>query len=314
MSTPISERHQYLGMNDKPFKRWGIPTVGLCLTVVEMKGFPWDFPKEFLVYFMITCLYTWLFWTSMSGLTIQFRRWFAQPESTVKRLVLQTGAAVVLTYLMSRFFCLFPDEWLGVKQMANHGMNEEEMFGTSLMITLFIMAIYEILFMFSLWKNTRLEAEKLKQMTTQAQLDSLKSQVNPHFLFNSLNTLVALIPEDPKMAVEFVRHLSQVYRFVLDVKDKNWVSWQEEQPFLTSYLFLLHIRFGEKLKVLVEIPENAQVHLVPMAMQLLIENAIKHNEVSSERPLQIRVTLDDQQRIVVVNPLQVRNAVESNTG
>ncbi len=109
----------------------------------------------------------------------------------------------------------------------------------------------------------------------------MRTQVNPHFLFNNLNTLSSLIPESPEHAVDFVQQLSKVYRHILEVKDEKSILLSKEMEVLEAYYFLLKTRFGNNLKVTIDIPcEKLDKKIVPLSLQLLMENAIKHNIVS----------------------------------
>jgi LytS/YehU family sensor histidine kinase len=130
-----------------------------------------------------------------------------------------------------------------------------------------------------------------------AQYESLKSQVNPHFLFNSLNALTNLVYEDPDKAAKFIKQLSQVYRYVLDTRAKELVPLEEELQFLKSYLYLQEIRFDGNLKIYLKL-DATKGHVAPLALQLLVENAIKHNVVSHDEPLAIH--LYEQEGFVVV--------------
>lgn len=143
-----------------------------------------------------------------------------------------------------------------------------------------------------------------------SQFESLKAQVNPHFLFNSLNVLSSLIFIDQKKASKFVRQLSKVYRYVLEQKDMDTISLEKELPFIESYIFLLKTRFDQNLKVSLKIPEEKQkLNVAPMVIQLLIENAIKHNIVSKTKPLTIEIT-EKEDRLSVVNNLQLKSSTE----
>jgi LytS/YehU family sensor histidine kinase len=135
-----------------------------------------------------------------------------------------------------------------------------------------------------------------------ARFENLKSQVNPHFLFNSFNALTNLVYEDQDKAAKFIKKLSDVYRYVLDTRDREVVSLEEEMDFLKSYVFLQQIRFGEKLKIDIQL-NGIKSMVAPLALQMLIENAIKHNVVSEESPLTVKVYADDQY-LAVENDLQ----------
>ena len=152
------------------------------------------------------------------------------------------------------------------------------------------------------WKQANINSEILKKESIAAKYESLKNQVNPHFLFNSFNALSNLVYEDPDKAVLFIKQLSEVYRYVLDTRDKEVVSIEEEKKFLDSYLYLQQIRFGEKLKLDVKL-DGVKSMMAPLVLQMLVENAIKHNIISEENPLTIRVYCRDT-FIVIENNLQ----------
>jgi|GEM_PF-767458 len=158
------------------------------------------------------------------------------------------------------------------------------------------------------------ELLRLQKENLQSQFETLRSQVNPHFLFNSLNVLTSLIKIEPDLAEQFTLRLSMVYRYVLENKDKDVVSLETELDFLNAYTFLLDIRFSGKMKVLVTLtPDKLQMKVVPLALQLLIENAIKHNTFSKKQPLLVKVFSEDDY-LVVENNLQVRESHIQSTG
>lgn len=151
------------------------------------------------------------------------------------------------------------------------------------------------------WRESAVEAERLKKENMESQFNSLRSQVNPHFLFNSLNALTNLVYQDQDKAVKFIKQLSTVYRYILSTRDKELVSLAEELEVLHSYLFLQQIRFGEKLKLHVDLNDDGLV--APLALQMLVENAIKHNIIADEQPLTIRI-YKDEAFVIVENNLQ----------
>lgn len=149
----------------------------------------------------------------------------------------------------------------------------------------------------------------------QSQYDVLKQQVNPHFLFNSLNVLTSLIKLEPDLAEKFSEQLSKVYRYVLENKDNELVDLNTELNFLDAYIFLLNIRFVGKLEVKMNIPEeNRNDRIIPLAMQLLIENAIKHNVMSKNNPLIIDIYIDGNNCLKIINNLQERPSQIVSTG
>lgn len=155
----------------------------------------------------------------------------------------------------------------------------------------------------------------LQKENLQSQYEVLKQQVNPHFLFNSLNVLTSLIKIEPDLAEKFSEQLSKVYRYVLENKDNELVDLNTELNFLEAYIFLLNIRFMDKLEVRVNISESRRYDkIIPLAMQLLIENAIKHNIMSRSNPLLIDIFIDDSNYLNVINNLQKRPSMVVSTG
>jgi sensor histidine kinase YesM len=162
------------------------------------------------------------------------------------------------------------------------------------------------------WKQTEIDAEKARRESAVARYDSLKNQVNPHFLFNSLNALTNLVYEDKDKAVNFIKQLSQVYRYVLESADKELVSIEDELDFLKSYIFLQEIRFGQKLKIDLLITTNKGL-IAPLALQMLIENAIKHNVISENSPLLVEV-YEDEKYWTVKNKVNIKTNLEESIG
>lgn len=159
------------------------------------------------------------------------------------------------------------------------------------------------------------ELLKLQKDNLQSQFETLKNQVNPHFLFNSLNVLNSLISIDPELAEKFTGQLSKIYRYVLEHKSEDVVPLSTEMDFLESYVFLLDIRFKDKLKVNINVPaDKLSMKIPPLTIQLLIENAIKHNIFSIKTPLIIDVMVDDNNFLNVINNYQKRERQIESTG
>lgn len=156
---------------------------------------------------------------------------------------------------------------------------------------------------------------RLQKENLQSQFEVLRQQVNPHFLFNSLNVLTSLIKLEPDLAEKFTEHLSKVYRYVLENKDNDLVSLHTELEFLDAYIFLLHIRFMDKIDIRVNIDASGRDKMIlPLALQLLIENAIKHNSMSKKNPLIIDIFITGGNLLNVVNNLQERESYMASTG
>jgi LytS/YehU family sensor histidine kinase len=163
-----------------------------------------------------------------------------------------------------------------------------------------------------MWRKAAVDAERYQKESIKANFESLKNQVNPHFLFNSLNVLTSLVYQDADKAARFIKKLSEVYRYVLDTQGQEVVSLKEEMLFVESYVYLQKIRFGDNLKV--EISSLSDGEVIPLSVQLLLENAIKHNEVSLEYPLTISIKREDDY-LVVANGLRLKtNPLEESSG
>lgn len=166
-------------------------------------------------------------------------------------------------------------------------------------------------FLFS-WRESALNEEKLKRENIQSRFESLKNQVNPHFLFNSLNVLTELVYLNQDKAVDFIHQLSAVYRYVLENRENEVVPLEEELSFLEKFFFLQKIRFQEGLEMEVEV-QSKYSHVPPMALQLLVENSIKHNVISEEEPLHIRI-IEKDDYLEVSNNLQIKRLNEVSSG
>lgn len=165
-----------------------------------------------------------------------------------------------------------------------------------------------IIFIVLLWQTSLRREQKLREENLIFQNETLKNQVNPHFLFNSLNTLSALVTTQPEVAEEFIGRLSSIYRYILEYSSKNKVPLSAEIAFIKDYFFLHKIRDDGKIQLKVNVDENDKSEILPVSLQILIENAIKHNKATRENPLMISIYIENR-HIVVKNNLQ-RMAVQ----
>jgi len=182
------------------------------------------------------------------------------------------------------------------------------------LINLFFHLLNSILYFFREYKNKWAEAEELKRISAQAEVQLVKSQINPHFLFNNLNVLSGMLIKDNPEANHFVEEFSKVYRYILNNHDKELVELKSELEFIQPYIFLLRKRFNEGLEIEIDIPDHYKTrYVVPAALQMLIENAIKHNVVSRSKPLHISIHANGNETLIVTNNLQPKLAVEAST-
>lgn len=170
---------------------------------------------------------------------------------------------------------------------------------------LFVNNLFEIILLRREMEFTRMRAKKMETAKVEAELEALKTQLDPHFIFNSLNTLSYLITREPQNAKLFNDTLAKVYRYILGNKEKDLVLLKEELEFISNYFYLLKIRFADAVNMIIEINDvSAEDYLIPpISLQTLVENAIKHNEFNDMQPLDINVT-------VSANHVTVRNAIK----
>lgn len=184
----------------------------------------------------------------------------------------------------------------------------------AVLIALGISLIFYAFYYYKHRTETKVKEQKIIAGTASAKFDALKNQLDPHFLFNSLNVLTSLIEEDPYQAQKFTTSLSKVYRYVLEQKNKDLVTVDEELQFAKTYVRLLKMRFEDS--IIFDIPEQSsdpEAKIIPLSLQLLLENAVKHNVVTSEKPLHIKVSEEDGV-LVVSNNLQEKQVVKKSSG
>ena len=179
-------------------------------------------------------------------------------------------------------------------------------------VNLFLNCINAIVFYMNRTKKAQLEAEQFKKISIEAQFEALRNQINPHFLFNSFNVLSSLVYKDPDTSAKFIAQLSHVYRYLLYSQEKKVVALRDEMEFIKAYLFLLEIRFGENLIIKINELEDKEYYIAPATLQMLIENAIKHNVVSRKAPLTIDI-YKEADVLVVSNNLQLKEVKEPST-
>jgi two-component system LytT family sensor kinase len=174
--------------------------------------------------------------------------------------------------------------------------------------------LWEVVYILDKFKESLSEKEHLEQMSIEQEFENLKSQVNPHFLFNCFNTLSSLITEDKKQAEYFLNELSKVYRYLLRSNEFGVATLETEMKFIDSYCELLKTRHGDGLQVRVEIDKKYATYILPsLSLQLVVENAVKHNVVSKQQPLTIEIFTTSGKKLVVNNNLQLKRQKEYST-
>jgi hypothetical protein len=280
---------------DRPIIRIiGILLIGVLMPLIFYED---SDPNGRFKWILASILITFIEWeTSRRIVSFLWKRYPWENKAVIHLLVnilfliLLTTFSVLIIYL----FNLLYDS-----VMENYWYRMRGVHLSVVLLTLFAISVYEGVYLFYKWKRSLVQSALLEKENILSQYEALKNQVNPHFLFNSLNTLAGIIPENSDKAIEFVTSFSSLYRYVLDVKDLVSVKLEKELEFVRSYIYMQKIRYGETLQVDMNPGElNLNSRIMPLSLQLLIENAIKHNEISDLYPLKIRVSCEEGYLVV----------------
>jgi two-component system, LytTR family, sensor kinase len=285
----------------------------LKITLDSILGRPLVGYTEYILFIIVyALLINILIGTGTRQINTLLEQWIPWQQATRKRLIIQTFLAGLLAFVVVSIFALITYLLILPYPDPVNVMKRGITVGTLHAMTLGI--LYTAGYFFEQWGKSYIEAERLKHENLLSQFSVLKQQVNPHFLFNALSTLSSLLVEDQKRATEFVQKLSIVYRYVLESKEKDIIDLADEIEAAQAYAYLQQTRFGENLKVSMCLPGNYRDKLIaPLTLQILLENAIKHNIVSSKRPLLVEVKVEDDSWLIVKNNLQKKTSIEAGT-
>ncbi len=260
------------------------------------------------------CGFMWVFlWKGNELISCQIDHsisWINKPgkrflTGLISMLIYTVSIVSLITYLFVEYF---QTREIGMSFRGSIVYVIEYSIGITVIIMLFFLSKD---FLMS-WRQSAINEEKLRRENIASQYEALKNQVNPHFLFNTLNALSSLIYEDPDKAVQFINKFSDVYRYVLDSKDKEVIPLKEEIDFVRSYFYLLKTRYENNLEV--SIDDNLPDGFVPpMAIQLLVENAIKHNVIADDSHIRIDI-LREGDYIIVENNVKLKNINGKSSG
>lgn len=285
----------------------GVPVISFISLAIYYDGQAGDL-ADMSISFLVSFTFTLSLWEGNRAIVMGLRRAYPHSEQTARRLFIEVISCVAFTvaatYAIDIMF-----GWVG------HTVCEEgehwAMAISNLIPTAIVVSIYEGAYFFSEWVKNLKRAETLAKENIRSQFEALKSQLDPHFLFNSMNTLAALIEPDNTDAQKYLEQLSDVYRYVLLSRQKETVSLEEELDFVQSYIFLNKTRYRDNLIVENDIPEESlNRRVAPLSLQILVENALKHNVISKDKPLTLRITVDRHGYVVVENNVQKKNILE----
>ena len=304
---------EVVGFNDRWLIVIGLPLASVLISLLLFGDVylqqDWGFA---IACIGMSVVHTAVFWFSLRWVFYRAKLRYPRFEQIGRRLVWFMVAFLVVYFVLNK----------GIVEMAfarwspenDREPNPVVAFISALLMSSLLIVLYEALSFYIELQRAVAEKAQLERQNVESQLEGLRNQVNPHFLFNSLNTLVYLIPEDADKAVRFVQQLSKVYRYVLESRDAKIIPLAEELMFLKAYIFLLKERFGDNLQIeLRDLDKKEHTAIVPLTLQMLFENAIKHNIISTEKPLHIEV-FSENGHLVVRNNLQRKNQVMDSTG
>jgi two-component system, LytTR family, sensor kinase len=282
--------------------------VNLPAVIAENRSWMKQYLTDFL--FVVIC------WTIAREIIIFTRKIYPGVQNTRLRVALLFVSTVVISFAEG-FLIVYLLNYTNYYEISFTLTDFFYTSGLILVFSMLIMAIYESLYSLGAWNKLAVEAEALKRENLQSQLDSLKEQVKPHFLFNSLSTLIGLIDEDKNRAKKFVEELAYVYRYLLQSSEKELISLADELIFIKAYYYLLKTRFDDRLILDIYVgKEISQMLIPPLTFQILLENAVKHNTVSPEKPLHIVIAEKESNKVEITNTLQRRNqsVISTQTG
>ncbi len=300
------KRIKYLAFNDTWFVIVGIILLSFVTDFLFSGNSFARFPFiEALINWSVSVMFATVNWLVMRSILIALRKRFPGLKENKKRIPL-FFLSIVCTVLIVDYAGNLTLGFI-FDYSYNHPLRSKIILPIILISTM-TMAIYEAIYYYYLLKKSIRDEEQAKRAIVQAQLDTLRNQAQPHFFFNTLNTLRDIIDQNTKEeAKEFVNRLSEVYRFILESGNANLIELREEIKFAQAYIHIQKERFGNNLKVEWDVQENKKDLLViPMSLQLLLENAVKHNVISKAKPLYVHVNVEDE-HLMVQNKIQPKS-------
>jgi len=283
-----------------------MPFLGILLNYLLFPNRDFLDPEVWLYSYPVIIIQGFASWYLHIAVMHWLRIKYPDIRQTNKRLILLAAAHISLIWLtfITLFYTYDATGFLGYT-LDWAQLRTALLIGVAL--TLIATTMWEADYTYTQWKRTIAEKEKMEQLTIRQEFETLKSQVNPHFLFNCFNTLSSLISEDRRQAEVFLNELSKVYRYLLRANEDGVSSLQTELRFIESYYQLLRTRHGEAVQLNIETDKKYDQYLLPsLTLQLLVENAVKHNVLSRNKPLTIDIFTTAGNKLVVSNNLQLR--------
>lgn len=271
--------------------------------------------RKLLIGFIYTVLYSFALGYANKAVFVYLDKVFAANRFSVKRIIIGFLASFAVSLMVIFLLRIFEDVIIERASFSEFLKNERpDNYVVAIIITLFVSVSFYAFHFYRAYQENKIKEQKIIAGTASAKFESLKNQIDPHFLFNSLNVLSSLIEENPESAQKFTTSLSKIYRYVLEQRDKELVSVEEELAFAKTYMNLLKMRFENSITY--ELPldfNNPEARVVPLSLQLLLENTIKHNVVSEKKPLHIRIYVENNY-LIIENNLQKKEVLQDRKG
>ena len=270
--------------------------------------------NDFVINFSFYQLYSFVIGLSNISYFAYLEKLDWKERDRIKRIVIGIVGSIVITLLGLFLLRLITEMTMNDKTFGEFISNESyKNYQFGLWVTMTIVITFHFVYYYNKYQQKKVKESQIVAKTETAKFESLKNQLDPHFLFNSLNVLTALIGENPIQAEKFTTKLSKVYRYVLQQKDKDLIPLEEELRFAKSYMELLNMRFeGGIIYSIPETVSNPELKIVPLSLQLLLENAVKHNVITSDNPLKIKI-YEDNGFLSVENNINLKGTIGKST-
>jgi len=293
----------------------GISIFSVIILIQYLNGYKIEFNNKLKYTFIYTFLYSTSLHFANTFLFISLDKYFATDRFSKKRLFVGFISSFIVSMTVIFLIRILTTLFIENETLAYFFENENPRdYVTAITFTFIVLLIIHLIYLYKWYQENKVIEQKIIAGTASAKFESLKNQIDPHFLFNSLNVLSSLIEENPENAQKFTTSLSKVYRYVLEQKDKDLVSVEEELSFAKTYMNLLKMRFENSLTYEIpteEIPTEFKV--VPLSLQLLLENTVKHNVVSEQKPLHIKIFIENNY-LCIENNFQKKKVLGDRQG
>lgn len=293
----------------------GLTIFGIINLIRFLNGEIIQFDERLKLTFFYTLLYSFALHLANTYLFLLLDKIFINERFSRRRIAIGFVASFVLSLFVIFLLRLFIS--VGIENQSLHAFFKGERASNYIVASVFtfvVLLIVNFIYLYKWYQENKLKEQKVIAGNASAKFESLKNQIDPHFLFNSLNVLSSLIEENPDNAQRFTTSLSKIYRYVLEQKDKELVLVEEELAFAKTYMNLLKMRFENSISY--ELPseyDNSEARVVPLSLQLLLENTIKHNSASEQKPLHIKIYVENNY-LVIQNNLQKKEVLQERKG